>query len=127
MSVCDEVSFCFQVASVEKRCVEKEQRLRDVNEELKLKKTSLATKEGKGINEFEANCYCDPIHSGTAAFAGSDPGEAAQHVHWKHLTQMLYCSGWLPGREASHVWGLHFPRNTYTQEEFQEGPKEGLW
>lgn len=36
-----------QVASVEKRCVEKEQRLRDLNEDLRVKKTSLATKEGK--------------------------------------------------------------------------------
>ncbi len=35
-----------QVASVEKRCVEKDQRLRDLNEDLKIRKTSLATKEG---------------------------------------------------------------------------------
>lgn len=35
-----------QVNTAEKRCVEKEQQLRDANEEMRLLKVSLSTKEG---------------------------------------------------------------------------------
>ena len=41
-----------KVGNVEKRCVEKDQRLRDVTEELRVAKVSLSTREGTRIINY---------------------------------------------------------------------------
>ena len=68
-----------QVSSIEKRCVEKDQQLRDINEELKMTKVSLSNKEGR-VSPLRVVLYCGVCackYSGAKEFAGPDPGERA--------------------------------------------------